>query len=46
MYPFWRAYPNDPRFTNAKDAPAVVREWKNQGGNMAVGSDVGLIYCL
>ena len=31
VYPFWRAYPNDPRFTNAKDAPAIVREWKTLG---------------
>ncbi len=31
VYPFWRAYPNDPRFTSAKDAPQIVREWKNEG---------------
>lgn len=31
VYPFWRAYPGDPRFTSAKDAPEVVREWKSEG---------------
>jgi imidazolonepropionase-like amidohydrolase len=31
VYPFWRAYPNDPRFTSAKDAPEIVREWKAEG---------------
>ncbi len=31
VYPFWRAYPNDPRFTSAKDAPEIVREWKSEG---------------
>jgi imidazolonepropionase-like amidohydrolase len=31
VYPFWRAYPNDSRFTSAKDAPEIVREWKNEG---------------
>lgn len=31
VYPFWRAYPNDPRFSLAKDAPAIVREWKAMG---------------
>jgi cytosine/adenosine deaminase-related metal-dependent hydrolase len=30
-YPFWRAYPNDPRFNSAKDAPQIVREWKSLG---------------
>lgn len=30
-YPFWRAYPNDPRFNSAKDAPQIVREWKKLG---------------
>lgn len=31
VYPFWRAYPNDPRFTHAEGAPSVVREWKGEG---------------
>jgi imidazolonepropionase-like amidohydrolase len=31
VYPFWRDTPGDPRFTSAKDAPAVVREWKTKG---------------
>jgi imidazolonepropionase-like amidohydrolase len=31
VYGFWRAWPGDPRFTNAKDAPLVVREWKSKG---------------
>jgi imidazolonepropionase-like amidohydrolase len=31
VYPFWRAYAGDPRFTSAQEAPAVVREWKSKG---------------
>jgi cytosine/adenosine deaminase-related metal-dependent hydrolase len=30
-YPFWRDYPNDPRFLSAATAPEVVREWKKEG---------------
>jgi imidazolonepropionase-like amidohydrolase len=33
VYPFWRAYPNDPRFSSAADAPAIVREWKAMGAD-------------
>ena len=28
VYPFWFDSPTDPRFHSAKDAPAIVREWK------------------
>lgn len=31
VYPFWRDYPNDPRFNSAEDAPAVVQQWKSEG---------------
>lgn len=31
VYPFWSESPEDPRFHNAEDAPAVVREWKTKG---------------
>jgi imidazolonepropionase-like amidohydrolase len=31
VYPFWRSDPKDPRFNSAQDAPAIVREWKNEG---------------
>ena len=31
VYPFWRAYPNDPRFSTADHAAEIVREWKALG---------------
>ena len=31
VFPFWRADPKDPRFSIAKDAPQIVREWKALG---------------
>ncbi len=31
IYPFWRSDPKDPRFESAKDAAAIVREWKSKG---------------
>jgi imidazolonepropionase-like amidohydrolase len=31
VFPFWRADPNDPRFSTATDAAAIVREWKAKG---------------
>lgn len=31
VYPFWRAYPNDPRFSTADHAADIVREWKAMG---------------
>src|SRR5579871_5949368 len=31
VYPFWRADPNDPRFSTADRAAEIVREWKAKG---------------
>lgn len=31
VFPFWRSDPGDPRFSNAQDAAAIVREWKAKG---------------
>lgn len=31
VFPFWRANPKDPRFSTAKDAAEIVREWKALG---------------
>ncbi|WP_420236923.1 amidohydrolase family protein [Telmatobacter bradus] len=31
VYPFWSESLEDPRFHSAKDAPAIVREWKAKG---------------
>ena len=33
VYPFWRAYPDDPRFSSATDAPQIVHEWKALGAD-------------
>jgi imidazolonepropionase-like amidohydrolase len=31
VFPFWRSDPKDPRFSNAQEAAAIVREWKSLG---------------